>query len=298
MSIVSDNITNALHDVHLPDDIDSFNVSAGEYFTLIEIYSNNTFNHSQFLPSAHCHPHAKNCHSRAGGNRGNKSKITLQAKAQVNHILIHSDHLSSFSHLLTANDVHPAVQIMHLDIHQEADSIYQATIIASGDTLQHLHIQNYLSEPNAQSDIRILNYGRSNQKISVESTAHHIAAYTSSNTTARGIMDDKAKGNFTGKIIVREHSAKTIAKLENKNILLSKLAEMNTRPLLEVYNGDIQCSHGATVGYLDEEALFYLRSRGINEEEARTMLTKAFMAPVLQHLHGTPDWFTAIEDLF
>ena len=294
MSIISDDISKPSTQLQSES---HFLATAG-HTTIIEIYNDNKFTQPQSLQSVNSHLRATNCHPRAGGDPENKHKITLQSKAQVNHLLIHSDHLSSFSHLTKPDQMHHAVQTMHLDIHQAADSIYQATIIASGDTLQNLHIYNYLSGPNAQSDIRILNYGRSNQKISVESTAHHIAAQTSSNTIARGIMDDKAKGNFTGKIIVAASAEKTQAKLENKNILLSKFSEMNTRPLLEVYNGDIQCSHGATVGYLDEEALFYLRSRGISEEEARTMLIKAFMAPALEHLNVNPDWFTAIEALF
>lgn len=227
-----------------------------------------------------------------------KREIILPAKTQLHHILIHSDHISSYAHLITTDNVHHAVQNYHLDIHQKENSRYQASIIASGDALQHLHIHNYLSEAHAESNIQILHYGHSNQKISVESTAYHEVKHTRSNTLARGIMTDKAKGNFTGKIVVAAGAEKAAAKLENKNILLSKQAEMNTRPLLEVYHGDIQCSHGATVGHLDEEALFYLRARGIPETEAKNMLIKAFMAPALQHLLATPNWYTAIEAMF
>jgi Fe-S cluster assembly protein SufD len=92
----------------------------------------------------------------------------------------------------------------------------------------------------------------------------------------KGILDDNATGAFNGKILVQQDAQKTQAYQKNANILLSSAARMNTKPHLEIYADDVKCSHGATVGQLDPEALFYLRSRGINEKESRHLLMYAF----------------------
>lgn len=260
-------------------------INEGECLTLFEVFSHNN-------------------NSKKDGSISNntslfKTEVILHPKASLKHILIHTDQkLEPDSRLFKNIQYHESVNTLSLDIHQHQHSQYQSTIIASGNQLQNLKINSYLTEKEARSDIRILNYGRANQKIFTESTAHHQINNTSSNTLVRGIMDDNAKGSFTGKIIVSKHAAKTLAKLENKNILLSKNAEMNTRPLLEIYNDDVQCAHGATVGFLDADALFYLRARGIPEKIARAMLIKAFMQPALYHIQSDPDLCTLIEDLF
>ena len=95
-------------------------------------------------------------------------------------------------------------------------------------------------------------------------------------------MDDQGKGVFNGKIFVQEDAQKTNAYQTNRNILLSKTADINTKPQLEIWADDVKCSHGATSGQLDEEAIFYLRSRGIPESSAKSMITFAFAAEVIE----------------
>ncbi len=97
----------------------------------------------------------------------------------------------------------------------------------------------------------------------------------------KGILDDKAHGVFNGKIYVRQDAQKTDAKQTNKTLLLSEDATINTKPQLEIYADDVKCTHGATVGQLDDESIFYLRSRGIGLEEARSLLTYAFANDVV-----------------
>ena len=92
----------------------------------------------------------------------------------------------------------------------------------------------------------------------------------------KGVLDDKSRGVFSGRIIVREDAQKTDAKQTNMNLLLSEDARVDTNPQLEIFADDVKCTHGATVGQLDEEALFYLRSRGISEAAARSLLVYAF----------------------
>ncbi len=103
-----------------------------------------------------------------------------------------------------------------------------------------------------------------------------------SNEIYKGVMDDNSKGIFNGKIFVRPHAQKTNAFQSNRNILVSDTATINTKPQLEIWADDVKCSHGCTSGQLDEEALFYLRSRGISEKSAKAMLLYAFATDVLE----------------
>jgi Fe-S cluster assembly protein SufD len=109
-----------------------------------------------------------------------------------------------------------------------------------------------------------------------------------SNELYKGIMNDDSAGVFNGKIYVRQDAQKTNAYQSNKNILLSDNASVNTKPQLEIFADDVKCSHGCTVGQLDEEAMFYLQSRGISESTARSLLVRAFAEDILEHIKLDP----------
>ena len=109
-----------------------------------------------------------------------------------------------------------------------------------------------------------------------------------SNELYKGVMDEKSTGVFSGKIFVRPDAQKTNAYQTNNNILLSDDASVNTKPQLEIFADDVKCSHGCTVGRLDEEALFYLRTRGISKEHAQAMLLEAFAASVVEQIKIEP----------
>jgi Fe-S cluster assembly protein SufD len=109
-----------------------------------------------------------------------------------------------------------------------------------------------------------------------------------SNEMYKGVMDGKSKGVFNGKIYVRPDAQKTNAFQSNRNILLSDQSSINTKPQLEIWADDVKCSHGCTTGQLDEEAMFYLRSRGIQKEKARAMLLYAFAAETLGFIKNEP----------
>jgi len=110
----------------------------------------------------------------------------------------------------------------------------------------------------------------------------HVKPNSFSNEIYKGVMDGNSKGVFNGKIFVRPHAQKTNAFQSNRNILLTDTASINTKPQLEIWADDVKCSHGCTSGQLDEEALFYLRSRGIPMETAKAMLLYAFAAETLE----------------
>lgn len=109
-----------------------------------------------------------------------------------------------------------------------------------------------------------------------------------SNELYKGVMDDRSTGVFSGKIYVRPDAQKTNAYQTNNNILLSENASVNTKPQLEIFADDVKCSHGCTVGRLDEEALFYLRTRGISKDHAQAMLLEAFAASIVEQVKIEP----------
>jgi len=100
----------------------------------------------------------------------------------------------------------------------------------------------------------------------------------------KGVVDDRATGVFSGKIFVRPDAQKTNAYQTNNNILLSDKATVNTKPQLEIFADDVKCSHGCTVGRLDEEAMFYLRTRGISKDHAKAMLLEAYAASIVEQI--------------
>lgn len=116
----------------------------------------------------------------------------------------------------------------------------------------------------------------------------HQKANSFSNELYKGILEDKSRGVFNGKIFVRQDAQKTNAFQSNKNILLSDQATVNTKPQLEIWADDVKCSHGCTTGQLDEEALFYLQSRGLGKDKARALLLYAFAIEVLENVKLEP----------
>lgn len=116
----------------------------------------------------------------------------------------------------------------------------------------------------------------------------HIQPNSFSNELYKGILEDKSKGVFNGKVYVRKEAQKTNAFQSNKNILLSDSAVINTKPQLEIWADDVKCSHGCTTGQLDEDALFYLRARGLSKVSARAMLLYAFAIEVLDNVKIEP----------
>lgn len=136
----------------------------------------------------------------------------------------------------------------------------------------------------SQADIMGLYLVDGKQKVDNYVLVHHLKPNGRSNQLFKGIIDDEAKGSFNGHVIVHRDAQKTEAFQSNKNIALTDTAVVNTKPFLEIYADDVKCSHGATVGQLDPEAMFYLRSRGICERNARMLLLYAFAMDVVNHV--------------
>lgn len=172
--------------------------------------------------------------------------------------------------------------IFHIHVAPQAHLTTQICFLLRDDALNKKYqLQVDFHEPHASVEIRGLYQLTGQQFVEIESTMNHIVSNCESAQMWKGVLKEGSKAKFYGKIIVHAHAQKSIAHLKNKNLLLSKTAEVNTKPTLEIYADDVQCSHGATVGFLDEQALFYLRSRGIDENAAREMLVEAFAREVI-----------------
>ena len=169
-------------------------------------------------------------------------------------------------------------------VKQGYHSTYQQHQISLASKLKRNDLTVSLQGEYASTDIRGSFYGRHQQTIDNHTCMQHIAPNCSSNEVFRGLVDDQANAVFNGRIHIYPDAQKTLAELSNKNLLLSDSATINTKPELEIYADDVRCSHGATVGQIDSEALFYLQSRGIPRVEAKRLLSLAFIAEIVEQL--------------
>lgn len=142
-----------------------------------------------------------------------------------------------------------------------------------------------LSQPEADCRLAGMVIGSGSQHIDNNITLRHLAERCHSNQLFKYVLDGKADGAFGGRILVTPQARFTDANQTDRNLLASPEARMHAKPQLEIYNDDVRCSHGASTGQLDGEALFYMRTRGIPETEARNMLMQAFMADVIESVH-------------
>jgi Fe-S cluster assembly protein SufD len=122
------------------------------------------------------------------------------------------------------------------------------------------------------------------QHVDHQTRIEHAQPNTTSREIYKGILDGQSHGVFNGKVYVRPEAQKTDGKQSNNNLLLSANARVDTKPQLEIFADDVRCTHGATIGRLDEVALFYMKSRGLDPEQARTLLIYAFAADVLEEI--------------
>lgn len=186
------------------------------------------------------------------------------------------------------NDNDSAYSVNSSYVNQERDSNYSAvTISLGGKFIRNNHTARLAGE-NSEANFYGLVLGTGKQLVDNHTLADHATPHCQSNELYKYILDDRSTGVFNGKIIVRPDAQKTNAYQSNKTILLSDTATINTKPQLEIFADDVKCSHGATSGQLDEESLFYLRSRGIPADKARALLLHAFATDVLNHITLAP----------
>ncbi len=167
-------------------------------------------------------------------------------------------------------------------VQQAADSRFAARAVDIGGRLVRNDLYTCLAEPGATARLAGFYMAVNSQHVDNHTRIDHSAPHTESHEAYHGVLAGRARAVFNGKVVVAQDAQKVNAHQSNRNLLLSGSAEIDTKPELEIYADDVRCSHGATVGQLDEDALFYLRSRGIGERTARALLTFAFADEVLR----------------
>jgi Fe-S cluster assembly protein SufD len=200
--------------------------------------------------------------------------LLVEAGAFVRHVKIQREAPSAF-HLAT------------LKVHLERASVCHSSALTFGARISRDDITAVLQGEGAECTLHGLYVATGDRLVDTHTTIDHAAPHCPSHEIYKGVLAGHARAVFNGKILVRPLAQKTDAKQTNKALLLSDEAQVNTKPQLEIFADDVKCTHGAAIGQLDEDALFYLRARGVAESDARHMLIEAFAGQILEGL-GVP----------
>ncbi|HUP50508.1 MAG TPA: Fe-S cluster assembly protein SufD [Thermoanaerobaculia bacterium] len=181
-----------------------------------------------------------------------------------------------------------AFHVGNVFIHQQRSSSVISRSVVAGGALVRNEVAGVLAGEGASLVLEGLFIGTGTQHLDNHTVIDHLSPHCDSQELYKGILDQNARGIFEGKIIVRPGAQKTVSRQENRNLLLSETATVDSKPTLEIHNDDVKCNHGSTIGQLEEEPLFYLRSRGLGEEEARNLLVYAFAADIVDRMRVEP----------
>jgi len=193
-----------------------------------------------------------------------------------------------FKYYQLQNDHKEASQLNNIKIIQSKNSVVDTCTISLNGELVRNNLTLELNDEHIESNFSGLYLLNGKTHVDNHTVADHKFPNCNSNELYKGILDEYARGVFNGKIFVREDAQKTNAFQSNNNILLSDNAIINTKPQLEIWADDVSCSHGCTVGQLDEKALFYLKSRGIGEQKGKALLLEAFVMEVVETISYEP----------
>ena len=195
---------------------------------------------------------------------------------------------SAVDHCKILQESLKASHVASLQVRLARHAVVTSNSMTLGGALVRNDIGAVLGGEGAECTLNGLYVAGGRQLVDNHTTIDHVSPHCNSHELYKGILDGEGKAVFNGKIIVRLDAQKTDAKQSNKTLLLSERAQVNTKPQLEIFADDVKCTHGATVGQLDEAALFYLRARGLSREQARRMLIHAFATDVLQRITRDP----------
>ncbi|MEO0973270.1 MAG: Fe-S cluster assembly protein SufD [Pseudomonadota bacterium] len=178
--------------------------------------------------------------------------------------------------------------VQSVNVRLDRDARFVSHNVQTGASLARTDINVKLAAPGASTSMQGVFFPSGTQHLDTHTRADHLAPNTHSDEDYRGILDGAGRGVFNGKVVVHQDAQGIEAHQSSRNLLLSDQAEIDTKPELEIYADDVVCSHGATVGQLDEQALFYLRSRGLDAAHARQVLTYAFARDLLEKIDLAP----------
>jgi Fe-S cluster assembly protein SufD len=196
------------------------------------------------------------------------TEIVSEENAVVDHIKLQEESKKAF-------------HIARMEVDQERNSNFSSHLISTGADLTRNEFNAKFNDVGGECTLNGLYMIDGTQLFDAHTLMDHAKPHCNSHEHYKGILDDKSRGVFNGKIIVRQDAQKTNAFQENNSILLSDEALVNTKPQLEIFADDVKCSHGATIGQMDDDAKFYLKSRGIGEEASKGILLHAFASDVI-----------------
>ena len=202
-----------------------------------------------------------------------------------------------FCNAITEVETSDGAQLEHIKVQREGEKAFHIgtfQLQSAENVTASSHCLNFggrivrnnsnavLAAPGSEITLNGLVVGRGAQHVDNHTVMDHAQPHCDSHENYAHVLDDQSVGVFNGKIFVREDAQKTDAKQSNRTLLLSRDAQIDAKPQLEIFADDVKCTHGATIGQLDEEALFYLRARGVPEKQARNILIRAFAAEVFE----------------
>jgi Fe-S cluster assembly protein SufD len=210
------------------------------------------------------------------------TELVAGGNATVEHTMVEREHAQTYN-----------FSTLRIEQARNANVTSHSVLLGGGQVCNNVH--PVLAGEGGECLINGLFIGTGRQHLDNYMLVEHAGPHCASRQFYNGILDDRARGVFHGRIIVHKDAQKTDAKQTNRNLLLSDDAQIDTKPQLEIYADDVKCTHGATIGQIEESALFYLRSRGIGKLEARRLLLHAFAGECLDRMkpNGVRDYVEA-----
>ena len=203
------------------------------------------------------------------------TEVVLGDNAQLDHYKLQEEGARAFHIALT--------QVQH-----GRDSRFNSHSVALGAALARNDVRALFAREGSECTLNGLYMATGKKHLDNRTLIDHQSPRCTSRELYKGVLDGQSRGVFSGRVLVRHDAQKTDASQTNKNLLLSDEAVVDTKPQLEIFADDVKCAHGAAVGQLDEDALFYLRSRGIGQEAAKSLLTYAFASEMVNLIPLAP----------
>ena len=195
------------------------------------------------------------------------------------------------------NDGQDTVHLGHSNFILDENTLVKGFIFSKGAKLARIEANSILKGKNANFLLSAIYYGKEKQHHDITTFVHHDYKNCISNQVIRGVLDDHSKGVFQGKVKVSDYAQKTDGQQMCKSLLLSKNASVNNKPELEIYADDVICTHGATVGEIDKNMIFYLCSRGLSFKDAKLLLIKGFVLELIENISFKPFKKFVLEEI-
>ena len=281
-----------------PHAFTALNAALAEDGAFIRIPANTTIEepiHLVFISDTGATPHVSHPRSLVMAGAGSRATIIETHAGILGDVYLSNavtevvlDEGATVEHYKLQNETETAFHVALLSVRQGRGSRFSTHSVALGSSIARHEVKVALEAPGAEVVLNGLYMPRGEQHLDNPTTIEHAAPQCTSRELYKGVVDGHGRGVFDGRIVVRPGAMKTDASQTNKNLLLSESAQVDTRPRLEIFADDVKCAHGAAVGQLDQDAVFYLRSRGIPEDAARGLLTYAFANEMLGLIRVEP----------